>query len=335
MSSEAPIISNVQRAAVMIMLLGDDEAAAILGKLAPNEIQRIGETMVAMGEVGPEAVAHAVSDFVERAEKAGMAGQDRTGHFRALMTRAVGELKASSVMQRIAPASNTPSLDLARWLSPEVIAPMIESEHPQAIAVLLVQLEAEVAAKVLHALPGDVQTQVVHRVATLGPVAPEALLLLEELLDRRIREQHGHGALSMGGPKEAADIINAAAKAVEKRVMPEIARIDRNLAKRIENEMFKFEHLFALDDRSMGSLLREVESDVLIGALKGTAPENRDLFLRAMSSRAAQGVRDEIEARGRMKMAEVVEAQKAIVAAARRLAAEGVIAFGAGDDDYV
>ena len=227
MSSEAPIISNVQRAAVMIMLLGDDEAAAILGKLAPNEIQRIGETMVAMGEVGPEAVAHAVSDFVERAEKAGMAGQDRTGHFRALMTRAVGELKASSVMQRIAPASNTPSLDLARWLSPEVIAPMIESEHPQAIAVLLLQLDAEVAAKVLHALPGDVQTQVVHRVATLGPVAPEALLLLEELLDRRIREQHGHGALSMGGPKEAADIINAAAKAVEKRVMPEIAKNDK------------------------------------------------------------------------------------------------------------
>jgi flagellar motor switch protein FliG len=159
--------------------------------------------------------------------------------------------------------------------------------------------------------------------------------VLEELLERRIRENHGSGVMALGGPREAADIINAAVKAVEKRVMPEIARIDRNLARRIEAEMFKFEHLFVLDDRSMGSLLREVESDTLISALKGTAPENRELFLRAMSSRAAQGVKDEIEARGRMKMAEVVEAQKAIVAAARRLAAEGVIAFGSGEDDYV
>lgn len=337
MSDQAPF-TNAQRAAVMIMLLDDEQAATILGRLEPGEVRQIGESMIALGEIGPEAVAHSVTAFVERAEQAGQGGLgsgDRTGHFRALMTRAVGEVKASSLMQRIAPASSTPSLDLARWLSPEVIAPLVEDEHPQAIAVLLVQLDPEVAAKVLHALPPESQPQVVHRVATLGPVAPEAIQMLEDLLNRRIREHHGHGALAMGGPREAADIINAAAKAVEKRVMPELARIDKGLARRIENEMFKFEHLFALDDKSMGALLREVESDTLISALKGTAPDNRDVFLRAMSSRAAQGVRDEIEARGRMKMAEVVEAQKAIVASARRLAAEGVIAFGAGDDDYV
>jgi flagellar motor switch protein FliG len=139
----------------------------------------------------------------------------------------------------------------------------------------------------------------------------------------------------MGGVREAADIINASVRAVEKRVMPEIAKQDKQLAKAIENEMFKFEHLFVLDDKSMGSLLREVDSDTLIGALKGTAEESRECFFRAMSSRAADGVRDEIAARGRMKMAEVIEAQKVIVTAARRLAAEGVIVFGAGDDDYV
>jgi flagellar motor switch protein FliG len=212
---------------------------------------------------------------------------------------------------------------------------LVQGEHPQALAVLLVQLDPDVAAGVLHALPEALQPQVIQRIATLGPVAPEAIAMLEDLLAQRITECHGSAALTMGGPREAADIINASVRTVEKRVMPEIARADKALAKAIENEMFKFEHLFALDDKSMGSLLREVDSDTLIAALKGIAPDSRECFFRAMSSRAAEGVRDEIEARGRMKMAEVVEAQKAVVTAARRLAAEGTIVFGAGDDDYV
>jgi flagellar motor switch protein FliG len=188
---------------------------------------------------------------------------------------------------------------------------------------------------VLHALPGERQSQVVHRIATLGPVAPEALTMLEELLGQRIREAHGSAPLTMGGPKEAADIINNAGKAVEKRVMPDITKLDKQLAREIEAEMFKFEHLFALDAQAMGALLREVESDTLIDALKGTEDANRDVFFRAMSSRAADGIRDEIAARGRLKMADVVTAQKAMVAVARRLAAEGTIQFGQSEDDYV
>jgi flagellar motor switch protein FliG len=139
----------------------------------------------------------------------------------------------------------------------------------------------------------------------------------------------------MGGPREAADIINNAGKAAEKRIMPELNRIDKALARTIEGEMFKFEHLFVLDPQAMGALLREVESEVLIDALKGIEEPQREVFFRAMSSRAADGVRDEIAARGRLKRAEVVEAQKAMITAARRLAAEGVIVFGSGDDDYV
>jgi flagellar motor switch protein FliG len=252
-----------------------------------------------------------------------------------MMTRAIGEVKTESLMQRIAPEARTNSLELARWLTPQVLVPLVRDEHPQAIAVLLVQLDPEVAAGVLHGLPEASQSQVVHRVATLGPVSPDAIAMLEDMLARRITESHGRAALTMGGPREAADIINAAARTVERRVMPEIAKQDRALARAIENEMFKFEHLFVLDDKSMGTLLREVDSDTLIAALKGTAEDSRDVFFRAMSSRAADGVRDEIAARGRMKMAEVIEAQKAIITAARRLAAEGVIVFGAGDDDYV
>jgi flagellar motor switch protein FliG len=327
--------SDAERAAVMIMLLQDDQASALLGQLDPTELRLLGERMCALGEISPQAIEDAIARFVEKTERMGLIVPDRVGQVRDMMTRAIGEVKTESLMQRIAPEARTNSLELARWLTPQVLVPLVRDEHPQAIAVLLVQLDPEVAAGVLHGLPEASQSQVVHRVATLGPVSPDAIAMLEDMLARRITESHGRAALTMGGPREAADIINAAARTVERRVMPEIAKQDKALARAIENEMFKFEHLFVLDDKSMGSLLREVDSDTLIAALKGTAEDSRDVFFRAMSSRAADGVRDEIAARGRMKMAEVIEAQKAIITAARRLAAEGVIVFGAGDDDYV
>lgn len=335
--ADAPVISDPERAAVMVMLLEDDQAAQILAQLEPAELRLLGEKMCALGEIGPVAIAQAIAGFVEKTERLGLIAHDRVGQVRSLMTRAVGEVKAGSLMQRILPddTSQTPTIELARWLTPQVIVPLIRDEHPQAIAVLLVQLDPEVAAAVLHSMREEIQGQVVHRIATLGPVSAEAIAMLEEILNRRIGESHGQAALTMGGPREAADIINASARTVEKRVMPEIAKQDRQLAKAIENEMFKFEHLYVLDDKSMGALLREVDSDALIAALKGIAEDQREVFLRAMSSRAADGVRDEIAGRGRMKMAEVIEAQKAMVAAARRLSAEGVIVFGAGDDDYV
>lgn len=327
--------TDAERAAVMIMLLQDDQASALLGQLDPTELRLLGERMCALGEISPQAIEDAIARFVEKTERMGLIVPDRVGQVRDMMTRAIGEVKTESLMQRIAPEARTNSLELARWLTPQVLVPLVRDEHPQAIAVLLVQLDPEVAAGVLHGLPEASQSQVVHRVATLGPVSPDAIAMLEDMLARRITESHGRAALTMGGPREAADIINAAARTVERRVMPEIAKQDKALARAIENEMFKFEHLFVLDDKSMGSLLREVDSDTLIAALKGTAEDSRDVFFRAMSSRAADGVRDEIAARGRMKMAEVIEAQKAIITAARRLAAEGVIVFGAGDDDYV
>ena len=331
-----PELAEADRAAVMVMLLEDDQASRILAELAPEELRLLGEKMCALGEIGPQAIAQAIAGFVDRTEKLGLAPHDRLGHIRTLMTRAVGEVKAESMMARIAPDEPQASpLELARWLNPGALIPLVQGEHPQAIAVLLVQLDPEVAAAVLHAMPGEVQPEIVHRIATLGPVSTEALAMLEELLARRIGAAHGAGALTMGGPREAAEIINNSGKVVEKRVMPEIAKLDKALARQIESEMFKFEHLFALDPQAMGSLLREVESDTLIDALKGTAEENREFFFRAMSSRAADGVKDEIAQRGRLKMADVVEAQKQIVAAARRLAAEGTIVFGSGDDEYV
>ncbi len=335
--ADVPTLTDAEAAAIFVMLLDDDQAARLLAQLSPAELKVLGEKMCALGDIAPEAILHAVDDFAVRTEKLGINAYGRVGKVHQMMRRAVGEVKADNLMERILPdAPAAAALEITRWLNPHAIIPMVKGEHPQAIAVLLVQLEPDVAAQVLHALPHDQQTQVVHRVATMGPVHPDAISMLEELLSRRITEFHGKAALSMGGAKYAADIINNSAKAVEKRVMPEITKMDKNLARAIENEMFKFEHLFDLDAKSMGSLLREVENDVLINALKGIAEEQRDVFFAAMSSRAADGVKDEIAGRGRLKMADCVEAQKQIVAAARRLAAEGVIAFGSsGEDDYV
>ncbi len=324
------------RAAVMVMLLEEEQASKILAELEPEELRVLGEKMCALGEIRPEYITHAITGFVNANDQIGIPAHNRVGQVRSLMTRAVGEVKADSLMQRIAPDAPVASpLELVRWLTPQKLTPLIRDEHPQAIAVLLMQLDPEIAAEVLHGLPWKVQPEVVHRIATLGPIAPDALVMLEEMLARRISETHGQAALSMGGPREAADLINNSGKAVERRVMPEITRADKALAKLIEAEMFKFEHLFALDPQAMGTLLRDVESETLIDALKGVVEEERDVFFRAMSSRAADGVKDEIAARGRVKMADVIEAQKQIVAVARRLAADGAISFGQSDDDYV
>jgi flagellar motor switch protein FliG len=329
-------LAGPEGAAVMVMLLQDDQAAGILAQLEPQELRLLGEKMCALGEISPEVIAQAIAGFVERTERLGLVAHDRVGQVHSMMTRAVGDVKADNLMQRIMPGRRTSSLELARWLTPQALAPLVMGEHPQAVAVLLVQLDPEVAAEVLHSLPPAVQPEVVHRIASLGPVAPDAIVMLDELLTRRITECHGHTAFAVGGVREAAEIINNSGKATEKRVMPEIARKDKTLAKAIENEMFKFEHLFVLDAQSMGALLRELDNETLVDALKGIGEEHREHFFRAMSSRAADGVKDEITARGRMKMADVTEAQKDIIAVAKRLASEGAIVLGtSGDDEYV
>ncbi|MFM5924034.1 MAG: flagellar motor switch protein FliG [Novosphingobium sp.] len=334
-----PGLGDAERAAVMIMLLEEEQAAGILSQLGPEELKVLGERMCALGDISPAQISQAIAGFVDSAQAHGISARGRNEHVRRVMIRAVGDVKADSMMQRILLEGERagPALELARWLTPQALIPLVRDEHPQAIAVLLVQLEAEVAAQVLHALAAEVQPQVMHRVATMERVPADALTMLEALLERRIGETHGKAALAMGGARQAADIINNAGKAAEKRIMPEINRIDKALARSIENEMFKFEHLFALDAKAMSALLREVESDILINALKGISEDRRELFFGAMSSRAAEGVKDEIAARGRLKMAEVIEAQKAIVGVARRLAAEGTIQFGVGggDDEYV
>lgn len=333
--SEVLPVNEAERAAVILMLMDDDEAATLLAQLDPNELQLVGEKMIELGEIGPDRIASAIEGFVRHADSTGVSAHDRPELVRQRMTRALGEVKADSIMQRIAPAERPISLELARWLAPPVLLPLVEEEHPQAIAVLLLLLDAEPAAELLTLLSPTLQPDLVERIARMRKVSGHALAMLDEILSSRIAQRFGKAALSMGGAREAAELINMAAGNVGKTVIPAITQRDAELAKAIEAEMFTFEMLFALDVMQMGSLLRDVESEVLVDALKGLPEEQRDPFFAAMSSRAADGVRDEIEMRGRLKLEDVRAAQRRMIQQARELADSGEISLGKSDGEFV
>ena len=330
--------TGIDHAAIMVMLMSEEDATGILSQLDPDELRQLAARMCALGEIEPRAISDAISGFSRSIGTGSISAHDRIGNVKRMLTSAVGDMKADSLIRQVAPEQKeepSPTLAVLRWLDPEVIAEMLADEHPQAIAVLLLQLDTDTAAAALAALPRELHTPVLHRVARLGPVSRQAIAILEDTIEGMIERRHGAVPLTMGGVKEAAEIINRAHRSVEKEVMPKIGKIDKALHQQLEHEMFKFEHLFALDTKQIGTLLREIENETLINSLRGLDPEDREIFYGAMSTRAADGLRDEIETMGRIKRAEVDSAQREVIAIAKRLIAEGELIMGDADDDYV
>jgi len=335
MQEPARAFTGVEKAAVLMMLVGDDEAAAILQNLEPEEVRQLGKAMFAVADVGEPQVEAVLDEFVSSAKDKNTIGFDPRPQIENMMTKALGADKAENVLSRITPREEACAIELLDWLDAGEIAGLIKDEHPQIAAVLLVNVDPAVAAQVIELLPDAMQPDVLHRIATLGPISPDALDMLRDMLSRRAGSARSAAAVPLGGAKEAAAIMNNARKATEQRVMPKVAKISKETAKAIEEEMFVFDHLLALDDKSMGTLLRGVEADVLVLALKGVEEAARNRILGCMSARAADGIRDEMEARGPVKLSEVLEAQKTILGIARQMAKEGTIRLGGGDDDYV
>lgn len=335
--SEVPpaMLTRPDRAAVFLMLLDDAQASTLISRLTPAELERLGSAMMALGEVDQTGMTEALADFAAEAQREVIPAGDRQQQMHALLERSLGAAKADSMMQRIAPDARPRCIEIARWLVPPVLVRLIGDEHPQLIAALLMLIDPEPAAAVLSELPGDVQSLVVERIAKSGPIAPQAVAAIDTLLSQRIGASFGPSALLLGGPQEAANLINLAAGEVRGVVLPAIATRDAPLAAAIEDALFTFEMLFALDPMSMGRLLRDVDAAQLVDALKGLDEEQRAPFLGAMSSRAADGIRDEIELRGRISKSDVLAAQRAIVEIAKTLAEAGEIAMGSGDGDFV
>ena len=329
------LMSRIDRAAVFLMLMGDDEASGLISRLSPDELEKLGAAMMALGEIDQPHMAEALADFATEAAREMLPQRGRSDRVRALLDKALGPARADSMMQRIEPDARPRSLELARWLAPTVLVRLILDEHPQVIAALLLLIEPEPAAEVLAMLPLELQSLVVERVARSGAISAQAITTIDTLLTQRISATFGTAALMLGGPREAANLINLAAGELRHTVLPAIAERDSPLAEKIEEQLFTFDMLFALDPQSMGRLLRDVDSEKLVDALKGIKEDQRAPFFAAMSSRAADGVRDEIELRGRVAKSEVAMAQKNIVDLARALADAGEIVIGSGNGEFV
>lgn len=322
-------------AAILLMLIGEEEAADVLGRLDPPEVEHLGGAMFGIADVTETEVNSVLDEFVVRARERTTIGFGADTQIKSMMERALGTERAGTILSRITPPTRGPSLEALKWMDPRTIAALIEHEHPQLMALVLAHLDPPIAADVLQQLDEDLQPQLIHRVATLGPVTSEALEDLERLLLRPVAKPQSGGATKRGGTSEAAQIVNNARKTAEQRILKALQKIDRSLARSIEDEMFVFENLNALDDKNLGTLLRGVEGDVLVVALKGCEDKLKNRMFGCMSTRAAQSIQDAIADKGPMRLAEVQEAQKEMLSIARRLAAEGAINLGGKDDDYV
>jgi flagellar motor switch protein FliG len=327
--------SGVERAAVLMMLVGEEEAAAILQKLDPEEVRQLGKAMFAVADVSEIEVEDVLDDFTSHARQRTAIGFDPRPRIEGMMNLALGQDKADSVLARITPPEAACAIDLLDWLDANEIASLIEGEHPQIAAVIIANLDSGVAAQVLEILPEGVQPDILHRIAKLGPITPEAVETLKSMLSARVGNASAPAGVQLGGTKEAAKIMQSARKATEARVMPKLAKIDKDVAKAIEEAMFVFDNLLELDDKNLSILIRNIDGDTLVRALKGVDEAVRERFLGCMSGRAADGIRDEMESRGPMRLSEVLESQKVVIGIARGLAKDGSIMMGGGDDDYV
>ena len=322
-------------AAVLLMLFNEDEAAEILSRLEPDEVRQLGYAMYDVADVEIEEVNQALDQFVSKARRRTTIGYGASRHIRGAMHKALGPERADNILARITPPTRSTKLSLLKWMEPGEIATVIENEHPQVMAIVLAHLDPRTAADVLTMLPNEYQEDLVYRVATLGPVGSEALDDLEVMLSSGTPAAKKGGTSQRGGTSEAAAIMNNVRKDVEQRIIKALAKRDKIIAQTIEEEMFIFDNLIELDEKNMGALLRGVDNELLVVALKGANEVLKAKMLGCMSQRAAQSIVDEMEERGPMRLAEVVDAQKRIVAEARRLADQGTITLGGPGDDFV
>ncbi|HEY9552514.1 flagellar motor switch protein FliG [Allosphingosinicella sp.] len=324
-----------EAAAILLMLLGDEEAADVLSRLEPDDVQSLGSAMFGVADVSEEQVENVFDLFLDRAKARTTIGFGATPRIRAVMQHALGEERAATMLARITPPARSRAFNALRWMDAKTIAALVENEHPQIAALVLAHLDAAIAADVLQLLPADMQSDVIYRVATLGEVTSEALDELERILAEQATRPSSSPAPLRGGTSEAAKIMNNTRPGTDQRIIKAVAKVDKRLAQTIEEEMFVFDNLNELDDKNLGILLRNVENDVLVVALKGANEVLRDRMYGCMSQRAAQSVQDDIEERGPMRLAEVLDAQRDMLAIARRLADAGTILLAGQGEDYV
>lgn len=328
---------GLQDAAIFLMSLGEEEAAEVFKHLSPKEVQKLGETIAKTRAISRERVDTVMKKFTEAAAQQSLLVSDTGNYVKAVLRRALGDDKASLLIDRILQGGDVSGIESLKWMDPLSIAELLRNEHPQIVAAILVHLDFEQTAAVLKNLSERQRNEVLVRIATLEGIQPTALKDLNEVLFKVLSGGDKIRKSSLGGVKTAAEIINFLGTAIESSVIESIRGHDPDLAQKIMDKMFVFDDLNKLDDKAIQSVLKEVASETLIVALKGASPELREKILANMSSRAAETLREDLESRGPMRLSEVEAQQKEILKTVRRLADEGsiVLAGGGGDDAMV
>lgn len=328
--------SGSERAAILLMTLGEKDAAQILKHMGPKEVQKLGHAMAVMTNVTKEQVNTVLRDFISTVDEQTSLGIGSEDYIRKVMTEALGEDKASGLIDRILLGKNTKGLEALKWMDPRAVAELIRLEHPQIISIVLAYLDSDQAAEILSLMPERMRPDLLMRIATLDGIQPSALRELDDIMEKQFSGNTNNvKSASVGGVKSAANIMNFIDSAQETAIMEKIKDADADIGQKIEELMFVFDDLSEVDDRGMQALLREVSSETLILALKGADQTLKDKIFKNMSKRAAEMLRDDLEAKGPVRLSEVEAAQKEILTVARRLSESGEISLGGKGEDFV
>ncbi|MHB9483491.1 flagellar motor switch protein FliG [Pseudomonas amygdali] len=321
-------LSKVEKAAVLLLSLGETDAAQVLRHMGPKEVQKVGVAMAQMRNVHREQVEEVMSEFVNIVGDQTSLGVGSDGYIRKMLTQALGEDKANGLIDRILLGGNTSGLDSLKWMEPRAVADVIRFEHPQIQAIVVAYLDADQAGEVLGHFDHKVRLDIILRVSSLNTVQPAALKELNQILEKQFSGNANTSRTTLGGIKRAADIMNFLDSSIEGALMDSIREVDEDLSVQIEDLMFVFNNLSDVDDRGIQALLREVSSDVLVLALKGSDEAIKEKIFKNMSKRAAELLRDDLEAKGPVRVSDVETAQKEILTIARRMAEAGEIVLG-------
>ncbi len=323
-------LDGVEKAAILLLSLSEEDAAQILKHLEPKQVQKVGMAMASIEDLNQAKISAVHRLFIEQIQNFSTIGFQSEDFIRRALTAALGEEKASNLIDQIILGGGAKGLDSLKWMDSKQVANIIRNEHPQIQTIVLSYLEPEQSAEILSQFPEKVRLDLTMRIANLEEVQPAALQELNEIMEKQFAGQAGAQAAKMGGLKAAADIMNYLDTNVEGQLMDSIREHDEEMAQQIQDLMFVFENLLEVDDRAIQAILREVQQDVLMKALKGADDNLKEKILKNMSKRAAEMLADDLEAMGPVRVSEVETAQKEILSTARRLADAGEIMLGGG-----
>ena len=329
----APDDAGSEDAAILLMSLGEEDAAAVFRHLSPKEVQKLGETIARMKAVPHDRVERVLARFSRLAGEQSMLVPDNDEYVKSVLRKALGDERADLLLDRILQGNNVSAIQSLQWMDPLAVGELLRHEHPQIVAAILVHQDVDQAAAVLKTLPERQRNEVLMRIATLDGIQPMALQDLNEVMSRLLAGGERQRKATLGGVKAAADIINLLGGSVETAVLDYLRDADHELAQQIVDNMFTFDDLVKIEDRGIQSLLKEAQSESLVIALKGATPALREKIFRNMSMRAAETLREDLESRGPVRVSEVEAEQQELLKVVHRLADEGQIVLGSSSDD--